>query len=109
MRAGTHQARILLDRFRRRSSVRRRKEPFHVQFARKGGLARAKQLSSEQRRASASKAARARWAQNQRDVGTQEQPSLENAVTPDVFDLRQFLVFLRSTVFSPSRKPLIMS
>jgi enoyl-CoA hydratase/carnithine racemase len=37
-------------------------ESYATQFARKGGHARAKKLTAEQRRASARKAAQARWA-----------------------------------------------
>ena len=38
------------------------KNSYAVEFARKGGKARAKKLTAEQRKASARKAARARWA-----------------------------------------------
>ena len=37
-------------------------ESYATQFARKGGLARAKKLTAEQRKASARNAAQARWA-----------------------------------------------
>ena len=42
--------------------VAKKKESYAVEFARKGGTARAKKLTAEQRRASAKKAAKARWA-----------------------------------------------
>jgi len=38
------------------------KDSYAVEFARKGGKARAKKLTLEERRASAKKAAEARWA-----------------------------------------------
>jgi hypothetical protein len=44
----------------------KKKEPYAVEFARKGGNARAKKLTAEQRKASASKAAQARWAKQKR-------------------------------------------
>jgi hypothetical protein len=40
----------------------KKKESYAVEFARKGGNARAKKLTAEQRKASAKKAAKARWA-----------------------------------------------
>jgi hypothetical protein len=40
----------------------KKKESYAVEFARKGGNARAKKLTPEQRKASARKAAKARWA-----------------------------------------------
>ena len=40
----------------------KRKDSYAVEFARKGGNARAKKLTAEQRKESARKAARARWA-----------------------------------------------
>jgi hypothetical protein len=42
--------------------VSKKKESYAVEFARKGGDARAKKLTAEQRKASAKKAAEARWA-----------------------------------------------
>ena len=53
-------------------------ESYATQFARKGGQARAKKLTAEQRRASARKAAQARWAKkmdtlvNEISEGTKE-------------------------------------
>jgi hypothetical protein len=40
----------------------KRKESYAAEFARKGGKARAKKLTAEQRKEGARKAARARWA-----------------------------------------------
>jgi hypothetical protein len=42
--------------------VAKKKDSYAVEFARKGGNARAKKLTAEQRKNSASKAAKARWA-----------------------------------------------
>jgi hypothetical protein len=42
--------------------VAKRKDSYATEFARKGGKARAEKLTSEQRKASARKAAQARWA-----------------------------------------------
>jgi hypothetical protein len=42
--------------------VAKAKNSYAVEFARKGGKARAKKLTPEQRKASARKAAQARWA-----------------------------------------------
>jgi len=42
--------------------VAKRKDSYAVEFARKGGEARAKKLTEEQRTESARKAAKARWA-----------------------------------------------
>src|SRR5712691_7947487 len=72
----------------RRSLLEQRKERFHVRFARKGGVARAKKLTAEQRRASASKPAKARWGKNHPDFAAPEQTPLKNAATPDLFDLQ---------------------
>ena len=72
----------------RRSLLEQRKERFHVRFARKGGVARAKKLTAEQRRASASKPAKARWGKNHHDFAAPEQTPLKNAATPDLFDLQ---------------------
>ena len=53
-------------------------ESYATQFARKGGQARAKKLTAEQRKASARKAAQARWAKkmdtlvNEISEGTKE-------------------------------------
>jgi len=53
-------------------------ESYATQFARKGGHARAKKLTAEQRKASARKAAQARWAKkmdtlvNEISEGTKE-------------------------------------
>jgi len=68
--------------------LEQRKERFHVRFARKGGVARAKKLTAEQRRASASKPAKARWGKNHPDFAAPEQTPLKNAATPDLFDLQ---------------------
>ena len=43
--------------------VAKRKDSYATEFARKGGNARAKKLTAEQRKESARRAARARWAQ----------------------------------------------
>ena len=40
----------------------KRKDSYATEFARKGGKARAEKLTAEQRKASAKKAAQARWA-----------------------------------------------
>jgi hypothetical protein len=40
----------------------KKKDPYAVQFARKGGKASAKKLTPEQRREKARKAAKVRWA-----------------------------------------------
>jgi hypothetical protein len=40
----------------------KKKRTYAVEFARKGGKARAKKLTAEQRKESARKAAKARWA-----------------------------------------------
>lgn len=42
--------------------MKRTKDSYAVEFARKGGKARAKKLTVEERKASAKKAAEARWA-----------------------------------------------
>jgi hypothetical protein len=46
----------------RRLKVAKTKNSYAVEFARKGGKARAKKLTAEQRKTSARKAAQARWA-----------------------------------------------
>jgi hypothetical protein len=46
----------------------KKKESYAVEFARKGGNARAKKLTPEQRKASAKKAAKARWAKKNTKV-----------------------------------------
>jgi hypothetical protein len=44
----------------------KRKDTYAVEFARKGGVARAKKLTAEQLKASAKKAAQARWAKEKK-------------------------------------------
>ena len=46
--------------------VAKKKESYAVEFARKGGDARAKKLTAEQRKESARKAAQARWAKEKK-------------------------------------------
>jgi hypothetical protein len=48
--------------YREGSEMKKAKDSYAVEFARKGGKARAKKLTVEERRASAKKAAEARWA-----------------------------------------------
>jgi hypothetical protein len=45
----------------------KKKETYAVEFARKGGKARAKKLTAQQRKESARKAAKARWANRKTD------------------------------------------
>jgi hypothetical protein len=46
----------------------KKKDSYAVEFARKGGRARAKKLTAAQRKASARKAAQARWAKKKRNI-----------------------------------------
>jgi hypothetical protein len=49
--------------------VAKRKDSYATEFARKGGKARAETLTAEQRKASAKKAAQARWAKEKKKAG----------------------------------------